>query len=210
MKHMKHILQISILSSALLVLGCSSAVRYTSGTPSLDDPNAALTLGIDRVDFERAAESMIASMLDDPAFNKIQSGTRKVVAIGRIKNDTTQRIDTDLLTSKITIALRKSGKFILTTAVAAGGARDSMSEDVRELRANDEFSQKTIAKKGTLVAPDFSLAGKIIQRNSSLSKKTQQVDYYFQLTLTDLSTGLAYWEDEKVISKSGSNASVSW
>lgn len=200
----------TIALAGAIIAGCSSGgVRYSTGVPSEKDPNAAMTMGIDRIDFENAASDMVASMLQDPAFANIQPGTRKVIAIGRIKNDTTQRIDTDLLTTKITTSLRRSGKFVLTTAVAAGGAKDTMSEDVRELRENDEFAQKTIAKKGTLIAPDFSLAGKIIQRTAKVGRE-QQVDYYFQLTLTDLTTGLAFWEDEKVISKSGSNSSVTW
>jgi PBP1b-binding outer membrane lipoprotein LpoB len=30
------------------------------------------------------------------------------------------------------------------------------------------------------------------------------------MTLTDINTGLAFWEDEKVIGKRGSNKSVAW
>ncbi|MDD7323990.1 MAG: penicillin-binding protein activator LpoB, partial [Campylobacter lanienae] len=145
----------------------------------------------------------------DPAFANAPAGVRKVVAIGRVKNDTALRIDTERLTAKITRAMRQSGKFVLTTAVAAGGALDSMSEDVRELRDNDEFNQKTIAKKNTLVAPDFSLSGKIRQDNIQVGGKTR-VEYFFLLRLTDLNSGLAYWEDEKEIKKLGSSKSVSW
>jgi len=85
-----------------------------------------------------------------------------------------------------------------------------MSHDVRELRENDEFAQNTIAKKGTLLAPDMSLSGKIIQRNIKTTDNKQLVEYYFQLTLTQLQTGLAFWEDEININKIGSNKSVSW
>ena len=102
------------------------------------------------------------------------------------------------------------GKAVITTAVAAGGAEDTMSHDVRELRENDEFAQNTIAKKGTLLAPDMSLSGKIIQRNIKTTDNKQLVEYYFQLTLTQLQTGLAFWEDEININKIGSNKSVSW
>ena len=85
-----------------------------------------------------------------------------------------------------------------------------MSEDVRELRDNDEFNQQTIAKKGALVAPDFSLAGKIRQDNVKLSSGKVQVEYFFLLRMTDLNSGLVYWEDEQTIDKVGSSKSVSW
>ncbi|ARJ56301.1 penicillin-binding protein activator LpoB [Campylobacter cuniculorum] len=194
---------------ALLFAACSSPI-YTDGKASQEKQGPALTLGLDREDFEKTAEIMVESMLKSPAFSNIPSGQRKVIAIGRIINDTPQRIDTDKLISKITIALRKSGKFILTTAVAAGGARDEMSEAVRELRDNEEFNQNTIAQTGTLVAPDFSLSGKIRQDNVKLENGDIQAEYFFYLSVTDLTSGLAYWEDERTIDKVGTSKSVTW
>ena len=85
-----------------------------------------------------------------------------------------------------------------------------MSMQARELRNSDEFNQDTVAKKGQMIAPDLSLSGKIIQRNISVTSKIQQVEYYFQLTLTDIDSGLAYWEGETVIGKRGSNKAVAW
>lgn len=202
-------LALSLMFGALLV-GCGSKPIYTDGKSGQVKQGDALTLGLDREDFENAADVMIQSMLKDPAFSNIAPGERKVIAIGRIVNDTPQRIDTDKLISKITIALRKSGKFVLTTAVAAGGARDSMSHDVRELRENDEFNQNTIAKKGTLVAPDFSLSGKIRQDTVKLRNGDIQAEYFFLLSVTDLNSGLAYWEEEQTISKAGDKKSVTW
>ncbi len=60
-------------------------------------------------------------------------------------------------------------------------------------------------KKGTLVAPDFSLAGKIRQDNVKLANRKVQVEYFFLLRMTDLNSGLVYWEDEQTIDKVGSN-----
>ncbi|EOI2790601.1 penicillin-binding protein activator LpoB [Campylobacter coli] len=194
---------------AVFFAACGAPV-YTDGYASQKKQGDASTLGLDREDFEKTAQIMIDSMLSDPAFANIQPGQRKVIAIGKIINDTPQRIDTDKLISKITIALRKSGKFVLTTAVAAGGARDEMSEAVRELRDNDEFNQNTISSKGTLVAPDFSISGKIRQDNVKLKNGDIQAEYFFYLSVTDLNSGLAYWEDERTIDKTGSSKSVTW
>ena len=204
-----HTLVLSTLAGFFLA-SCSTTPIYTDGKSGQIKQGQALTLGLDREDFENAADTMIQSMLRDPAFASIAPNQRKVIAIGRILNDTPQRIDTDKLISKITIALRKSGKFVLTTAVAAGGARDSMSHDVRSLRDNDEFNQGTIAKKGTLVAPDFSLSGKIRQDNVKLPNGKIQAEYFFYLSVTDLTSGLAYWEDEQTINKTGDKKSVTW
>ncbi|TKX33007.1 penicillin-binding protein activator LpoB [Campylobacter aviculae] len=207
---MRNLLLVACYAFLTLFLVACGAPVYTDGYASQKEQGDALTLGLDREDFEKTAQEMIESMLKDLAFANISQGQRKVIAIGKIINDTPQRIDTDKLISKITIALRKSGKFVLTTAVAAGGARDEMSEAVRELRDNEEFNQNTISKKGTLVAPDFSLSGKIRQDNVKLRNGDIQAEYFFHLTLTDLNSGLAYWEDEKTIDKTGSSKSVTW
>ena len=37
-----------------------------------------------------------------------------------------------------------------------------------------------------------------------------QVEYYFELALTDINTGLVLWEDQRLIVKRGSGDTVSW
>ena len=197
----------SVAVIAAIFSGCSTSGYMQNGSKVKDaEP---ITMGIDHTDFEKAASDAVESLLSSGSLER-PGGGRYVVAMGKVINDTTQRIDTALLTKKIRIAMLKSGKAVITTAVAAGGAEDTMSHDVRELRENDEFAQNTIAKKGTLLAPDMSLSGKIIQRNIKTTDNKQLVEYYFQLTLTQLQTGLAFWEDEININKIGSNKSVSW
>jgi uncharacterized protein (TIGR02722 family) len=121
-----------------------------------------------------------------------------------------QRIDTDQLIKKIRVALLQSGKVVVTTAVSARGAEDKMSMSARKLRGHGEFNQKTVAEKGQMIAPDLSLSGKIIQKNIRINRSEEQTEYYFQLSLTDINTGLALWEGETVLGKRGSGDSVSW
>ena len=116
----------------------------------------------------------------------------------------------DQLIKKIRVELLKSGKVVVTTAVSANGAEDKMSKQARELRDDDEFNQRTVQKKGQMIAPDMSLSGKILQRNVRMDDGKQQVEYYFMLSLTEIKTGLAWWEGETIIGKRGSGKSVSW
>jgi len=166
-------------------------------------------MGLDYRDFEKAASDAISSMLHSGAVNKTGGG-RYVLVISRIINDTMQRIDTDQLIKKIRVKLLQSGKVVVTTAVGAKGPEDKMSIEIRRLRRSKEFNQSTVAGKGRMIAPDLSLSGKIIQRNVNVNRGTQRVEYYIHLTLTEINTGLAFWEGETVISKAGSNRSVAW
>lgn len=206
---MKKFIGISTILATVFFTGCSVKNEYIKDGVNLGGTKYT-SLGIDSADFEHAAEEAVNSLLRSGALNR-PGGGRYVIAMGPMINDTTQRIDTDLLTKKIRIALLNSGKAVMTTAIGVNGVEDETTYIVRDKRENDEFKQDTIAKKGTLYAPDMSLSGKIIQRNAGLSdKKRQIVDYYFQLTLTDISSGLAFWENESKISKVGSNKSVIW
>ena len=183
-----------------------------SGTPvkidTANDSNGTV-MGLDYRDFSEAAGAMVESILASGVVNHPDDG-RYVLAISRITNDTMQRIDTDQLVKKIRVDLLRSGKVVVTTAISANGAEDAMTYQARELRGNDEFGQERVSGKGQLIAPDYSLSGKIIQRNNKVDRRNTQVDYYFQMTLTDIDTGLAYWEDELPIIKRGSSKTVTW
>ena len=152
-------------------------------------------------DWENASSKLTKSMIESGAVSK-PGGGRYVLAVGRVTNDTMQRIDTDLLVKNIRANLMSSGKVAVSTAITG---EDEMTNKVREQRSNAEFAGGTIAKKGTLVAPELSLTGKMIQRNIKESRK-ERVEYYFQLTLTDINTGLSVWEGTEPIIKRGSKA----
>jgi len=201
------ILAIGILFG-ILIAGC--AQKTVNIDVVHDDAKAVMAL--DYRDFDQAASGMIQSMLGSGALKK-PGGGRYVVTTGRIINDTMQRIDTDQLMAKIEEDLLNSGQVVMTSAVGGKGAPDKMIYEIRDIRDSaqgDEFSKDTIAAKGQLIAPELSISGKIFQRNIRYDKKRQQVEYYFQLKLTDLATGLRFWQKETVIGKRGSNKSVAW
>ena len=214
---MKSLVHFAVATSAALVLliGCASDPVYLdlrqANEPQQNPPQVGerTTLGLDYRDFEFAAEQAVASFLDSPLSVKPGSDAPWVMAMSRMVNDTALDIDTDQLVKKIRIDLLESGRVIVTTAVGLEGPEDPLSAKTRELQDSKLFNQETVAKDGTMVAPDLSLSGKIIQRTNRVGDK-QQVDYYFQLTATNIETGLAYWEFEQVIVKLGSNESFSW
>ncbi|SDJ34847.1 penicillin-binding protein activator LpoB [Billgrantia gudaonensis] len=197
-------LPLILLASLALLAGCATTPRYVD--PANDD--GPVSMALDYRDFENAARRSVDSMLESGAVDN-PNGGRYVLVVSRIVNDTMQRLDTDQLVKKIRVDLLRSGRVVTTTAVGIDGAEDEMNMLSRTLRDSDEFDQRGVQKKGTLQAPDLSLSGKILQRNRKVGRE-QQVEYYVQLSLTDLATGLALWEDETQVIKRGSNASVSW
>lgn len=152
-------------------------------------------------DYNDAAMRLVQSMLASGRLDRAD-GSPYIVMLSTIDNRTSQHIDTNLLTQNIRMALSQSGKAAFTTAVAAGGPEDAASMQVRELRQSGEFNQQTIAGQGQMIAPDLSVSGRIIQLNTYQDNQ-RQAAYTFQLSLTDLQTGIAIWEGQDQIVKGG-------
>jgi len=199
---------LGVFLSAGLLLSCAPE---TQNIDTVNDPAKAV-MSLDYRDFDRAASEMLQSMIQSGTLNK-QGGGKYVMTTGRIVNDTMQRIDTDQLMAKIEQELMNSGQVVMTSAVGGAGAPDQMVYDVRDLRdsdVGDEFDPNTLAAKKQLIAPELSISGKIFQRNLRYDKNRQQVEYYFELKVTDLTSGLRFWQKEVLIGKRGSNKTVAW
>jgi len=199
----------------LLLIPCSMLLASCGGTKVIDVEDKSAVAGMTNVmeleyrDWERTADRMVDSMVKSGAFKQVKN---PVIAVGRVTNDTMQRFDTDILVKKIRNDLVNSGRAQVSTAMRNGSvAEDEMTHNVRAQRGNAEFEASTIAAQGTLVAPNLSLTGKMLQRNFHvqtcwLCSHKERVEYYLQLTLTDIKTGLSVWEDEQPIIKEGRNA----
>jgi len=190
---------------AIFVIGCE---QQTTNVDITHDEGKAV-LSLDYRDFDQAASKMLQSMFASGALKK-PGGGRYVVATSRITNDTMQRIDIDQLMAKIEQELLNSGQVVMTSAVGAQSSVDPLVQEARKLRDNEEFDPNKIAAKKTLIPPELSISGKILQRNIPYQRGTQQVEYYFELKVTDLKSGLRLWQNETLIGKRGSSKSVAW
>jgi uncharacterized protein (TIGR02722 family) len=205
----RKILAFVLFASTVTLVGCTPP---TENVDTINDQGKAV-MQLDYRDFDRAASEMVQSMIESGTFKK-EGGGRYVVAKGRIVNDTMQRVDTDQLMAKVEQEMTRSGLIVMTAAVGAGSApKDSLVHSVREIRDSDkadEFNKDTLQAKGQLIAPELSISGKIIQRNIRYDNNKQQVEYYFQLQMNNLTTGLVFWQNEKIIGKRGSDKKVPW
>jgi uncharacterized protein (TIGR02722 family) len=205
----KKLLAIVLFASTVTLVGCTPP---TENVDTINDQGKAV-MQLDYRDFDRAASEMVQSMIASGAFKK-EGGNRYVVAKGFIVNDTMQRIDTDQLMAKVEQELTRSGLVVMTAAVGAGDEpKGSLVHSVRKIKdsdVGDEFNKDTLQAKGQLIAPELSISGKIIQRNIRYDNNKQQVEYYFQLRLTNLTNGLIFWQNENIIGKRGDSKKVPW
>lgn len=167
-------------------------------------------MALDDRDFSDAAGELVRDMLASGRLRRPDGG-RYVMAMSRFTNDTQLRINMDELVGKVRVDLLNSGQVIMTTAVALGGPEDPMSMEVQRLgRSGGAFAANSGAARGNLQRPNLSLTGSIIQRNTRVDGGAMRIDYTFRLVVTDLSTGLAIWEGNRVITRLGSGRTVAW
>ena len=169
--------------------GCGIGARYIEP----GGPEALITVSaVDPAEWRRVAGEAAQSLVASGALKRAD-GMEPVVMIGRIRNYTLLHLETGLLTNQMRQAILASGQAKVTSAVGYGGNLDRAVRRIRERENDDLFDQSTVVKRGTVVAPNFSLAGMIIQQNT-VSGRTEESYYMFHLTLTDLRTGIAVWE----------------
>ncbi|QSH41111.1 penicillin-binding protein activator LpoB [Lentisphaerota bacterium ZTH] len=195
------------------VIGIAGFMLAGCGTdPHRIDPssNQGLTTvdDINFKDWQIAGEKCVKTMLDSGVLKR-NDGRKTVIMISTVKNSTSQHVNTRLLTDRIRLAVLRSGQAITTTAVSGKGAEDNASRQVRKLADDEMFNKKTVVKQGTAIAPEMSLAGEIVQQKTK-SGRTSESYFFIHMTLTDLKTGLAVWEDNVEIAKQAKKPWLGW
>ena len=71
------------------------------------------------------------------------------------------------------------------------------------------FNQSRVKQQGTVIPPDMSLSGEIVQQTASTGRIRESY-FFFHMALTDLTTGLAVWEENVEIAKQAKRPVFGW
>lgn len=169
----------AVSAAAFLSGGCGSNAEYVEagGSRSLISTDK-----INMADWNAAADALVNSMLQSAAFAKYPKPV--LIQVSQVVNRTSQRIDTELLTKRITIALNNSG-------VAVTKSTDKTATETAEYN-------RFMKNQGTLPAAQMTISGRIIEDRESVGRD-REVTYTFQMDLN--ADGVAVWEDQKQIAK---------
>lgn len=177
-----------------MLLGCSSPqVQY-------GDPEATETMTIDfgSTDLQQIAETMINDLntFSIPVREKSGADKRSFILLTKVRNKTSEHIDTKNITDKIRTALLRGGRFRFVTEREQ---RDELLSEHQyaESGAVDPASAK---KFGRQIGADYILFGEI----TSIEKKVdRQKDVWYKITmnLEDIETGELVWANDREIRK---------
>ncbi|MFG0248723.1 MAG: hypothetical protein ACF8OB_07535 [Phycisphaeraceae bacterium JB051] len=200
------------VGSLFMVVGCES-----TGARRIDPAGPETITTIRRLDIQDAADAaagMSQSLLNSGRLGRHMDASGQmisrpsVIAIDRYVNNTSQQIDRDEVLKKIRVTLNKAGvaQTIMTINDKGdlGGESNIASKYARE---NTPADRTQYTPELQLV--DYSLTFKILEKKAEAGK-IRQTTFTFQMSLVDVKTGLAVWEDEKQITKQGKNSSVGW
>ncbi|MDF1822368.1 MAG: penicillin-binding protein activator LpoB [Alcanivoracaceae bacterium] len=192
---MVRLLTIVLVAAMTVLAGCAAKVDY-------GDATARETVNTDfgSTDLQMIAAKMVDDMLVFPPIVQMTSQRRPVVFVDRIKNKTTEHIDTESITDTIQSKLLNSGKFRFVDMTVVDRVKEQL-----DYQADSGLVDPTQAVlMGKQIGAEFMLYGNmssIVKRDSS----TKDVYYKFTLKLMNLQTGILEWSGEKEIRKTRNN-----
>ncbi|KGK13535.1 penicillin-binding protein activator LpoB [Vibrio navarrensis] len=182
---------VALVGLAVILGGCSNKVSY-------GDAQATETTTIDfgSTDLQTIAGQMIDSMMMSGSVAAITRDKRPIVFVERIKNKTSEHIDTESITDTISTKMLNSGKFRFVDMDRAEAVREQLN-----FQNNDDLvNQSTAIQFGKMVGAQYMLYGNL---SSIVKNNGSDKDVYYKMTmrLMDLETGLIEWADETEIRK---------
>ncbi|MCL2800996.1 MAG: penicillin-binding protein activator LpoB [Treponema sp.] len=174
-----------LLTGVLLLCACKTTVdRVAPGTePDLSGFWNARDVRI-------VCESLINDCLSSPRVEQAirAAGNRKpTVIVGRFRNESSEHIDTAIISSIMENVIFNSGKLDF---VAGGDTRSDIRTERQEQQSH--ASEETAARLGREIGADFMLTGSvrtIVDREGNRSVRT----YFVSAELTSIETNARMW-----------------
>jgi len=195
---MKRLL-LTLVIFLMMITGCSTKINYVS-SESID----TITLGFGHSDLKKIANEMVADLKLFSPFERFAK-ERPILFVSKIKNKTSEHIDTRSITDSITSSLLRTGLFRFTDT---SDQRDII-EQLDFQKNSGLVNQKSAVKQGNQTAAQYMMAGSI----SSIRKRnndTASMYYKFTLRIVNIETGLLEWSNEKEIRKVSGRGFVSF
>lgn len=188
---MVRVFSLLALGLALVLSGCASQVNYGDA-----QARETVTADFGSTDLQMIATKMVNDMMVFPPIVAMTRDRRPVLFVDRIKNKTSEHIDTESVTDTIQSKLINSGKFRFVDMSVV----DRVRQQLEYQQNSGMVDQASAAQMGRQIGAEFMLYGNlssIVKRDDS----TKDVYYKFTLKLLNLQSGIIEWSGEKEIRK---------
>jgi uncharacterized protein (TIGR02722 family) len=185
----------AVVMAALLLTACANGPKISYGDATAVETT---TTGFGSTDLQSIAATLVDDLVSFPPIVQMTAARRPVVFVDKIKNKTTEHIDTESITDTVQTKLLKSGKFRFVDMTAVRAVQEQMQFQMD----SGMVDPSKAAAFGKQTGAEFMLYGNmssIVKRNDS----TKDVYYKFTMKLVNLESGIMEWAGEKEIRKSG-------
>lgn len=197
------VLSLLFVVAALFLMGCSSGKEVARLDPS---STTDLSGRWNDTDARLVAEEMIKDCMEKPwSTDFVATASKKpVVTVGRIRNNSSEHIDTETFTKDFERELINSGKIQFVASPDQRG-------DVRSERQDqiDWASVETRKRLREEIGADFILLGSVKSITDQEGGKSV-VFYQTDLELINIETNLKVWIGTKKIKKGISQGKTKW
>jgi len=144
-------------------------------------------------DMQHAVKDLVSSALAHPAISNAKKPP--IVMVTKLQNKTSEVIDTQSVTDMITVELTNSGKVQFVDKAA----REDIAEEYN-YQGSGMVNRETQKGAGHQIGADLIMNGRLDSIVKEVGKD-KTVYYKLTLNLTNLSTGIIVWTDNKQIRK---------
>ncbi len=143
-------------------------------------------------DIRMVCESLVKDCVQSPRVAKFEktTGHMPCVVIGKIKNDSSERIDTSIVAKRMQTAIINSG---VLEFVADANERVELREEKNDQAEHVEYG--TAKEIDAEKAADFLMTGSVKTQVQSADKYTVR-SYFVYVTLTDIQSNKIIWQGE--------------
>lgn len=185
--------------SVFTFAGCATPPNRSVYRPS--DEEGLASRGVDMYEYQLVVERMVSSMLKHGL--KTDTGKTPVISLGTIYNRTPYNVEVRMIGEDIRMEVMRSGLAKFSTATDfqhRGGESGDLYRQLEFQNESGHVNPSTAAQFGQMVGADYILFGNIysVERKSG---GTTEANFRFNLTLTEVATGLAVWSDAKPVRK---------
>ncbi len=199
---MKKTLLIASAISVALLAGCSSKQVVSYG-----DATAVETTDINfgSTDLQKVASEMTDSLISSPVIGSLTQNKRPVVFVERIKNKTSEHIDTESITDSISTKVLRSGKFRFVDMSRV----EAVKKQLQFQQEGGLVDPTKAIQFGKQIGAEYMLYGNL---SSIVKANADKKDVYYKFTmrLMDLESGIIEWADETEIRKTREKAGLGW
>ena len=189
----KYLVLTAVALLALAFPGCSSTPKVSRVSA---DTQVDLSGRWNDTDVRQVCESLIRDCLNsDSVANFIRQFSAQhrrspTVIVGTFRNNSSEHIDTTIISKTMEIAIVNSGKLDF---VAPGGARDELRAEREDQQMNS--SEATASALGNETGANFMLTGSV-NLIEDRAGNTSVRSYFVSAELTDIETNRRLWMGE--------------